>query len=127
MRYTKLPIILVALCLGVAVTPAQQSAARGPAASAAPGHTVSADAFSGSWDYNATLSVDAATGKPEQAPRSAAQRPVTSESGAASTGGSNRSGRGGFGGNETQRAMYSLMIDERRVLIRDLLEVPNGS
>ena len=69
------------------------------------------ESLSGLWDYNADLSVDAATGRPEQAPRSAAARPVGSAApaqapaaprppaagGGAPTGGSGSSGGSGTG------------------------------
>jgi hypothetical protein len=58
--------------------------------------------LSGVWDYNAELSVDAATGRPEQAPRSAAARPVTSSAGTQAprppAAGGGASGAGGSSG-----------------------------
>jgi hypothetical protein len=68
--------------------------------------------LSGVWDYNAELSVDAATGRPEQAPRSAAARqvappantqavrpPATGGGGGTNSGGSNSGGASGSGGS----------------------------
>ena len=104
--------------------------------------------LSGLWDYNAELSVDAATGRPEQAPRSAAGRPLASSSNTTTaprppvTGGANGAGApagssggaaggGGVpngGGNatfdEARRTMALILAAERRTLLRDLLEVP---
>jgi hypothetical protein len=40
----------------------------------APPDAAGPEKFNGTWDYNAQLSVNAATGRPEQAPRSATQR-----------------------------------------------------
>jgi hypothetical protein len=86
---------------------------------------MSAELFSGSWDYNAALSVDAATGRPEQAPRSAAQRPASADTAAAPTSTVRSPGQASRNpGGDAQRAMVALMVAERRVLVRDLLEVP---
>ena len=80
-------------------------------------------AMNGVWDYNDDFSVDAATGRPEQAPLSATQR----GRGAASGGrpGPGPAGGGGGGVNdEFERRALAMMIAERRSLVRDLLEVP---
>jgi hypothetical protein len=100
------------------------------------------DGLSGVWDYNAELSVDAATGRPEQAPRSAAARqvapaastpalrpPATGGGGGpagTNAGGTNAGGGGAVGStyDEARRAMAILLAAERRTLLRDLLEVP---
>ncbi len=92
------------------------------------------DGFSGSWDYNHELSVDAATGRPEQAPRSAVPRSLGTAAAtpAGGSGGGGRSGGGpGVGDgpmrndfDEARRAMAAIIAAERRTLIRDLLEVP---
>lgn len=93
------------------------------------------DTFSGSWDYNPELSVDAATGRPEQAPRSAVPRSLSTAAAApAARGGGAGGGRAGGSGvgegqmrsdfDEARRAMAAIIAAERRTLIRDLLEVP---
>jgi len=126
--------------------------------SASPTRTVSSAApqpsilegLSGLWDYNAELSVDAATGRPEQAPRSAAARqaappastpavrppatgggtPAAPNPAGTSGGGTNAGGNGGGNGggvatfDEARRQMAILLAAERRTLLRDLLEVP---
>ncbi len=120
---------------------------QGPAATNAPPRPISPDVITGTWDYNDALSIDAATGRPERAPRSATQRTL----GAAGTGGrggsaggsggsagaSGAGGRAGAAGNgapgeagardtfdEARRAMAAVMAAERRTYVRDLLEVP---
>lgn len=81
------------------------------------------------WDYNDVLSVDAATGRPEQAAPGATQRPVPRDAGNAPRGSAPGGGRegGGVGGGlagDPRRAMSALLAAERRTLVRDLLEVP---
>lgn len=82
--------------------------------------------FAGMWDYNADESLNAATGKPEQAPRSATQR----GRGAATAGrtGTGRSGGdGGFGGGQGRAPDIGPtpeMLRASRDLMRDLLEIP---
>jgi hypothetical protein len=101
------------------------------------------DAFSGVWDYNDELSVDAATGRPERAPRSATQRAAGASAasgggrstGAGTGGGGSRPAGTGSGGaeggggtrdnfDEARRAMAAVIAAERRTYVRDLLEVP---
>jgi hypothetical protein len=108
------------------------------------------EGLSGVWDYNAELSVDAATGRPEQAPRSAAARqatppastqgvrppatgggaPAGTSAGGTSSGGTGSGGATGGAApvgatfDEARRQMALLLAAERRTLLRDLLEVP---
>jgi len=146
--------VVLTLCLiggSVSASGQQQPSGSSPrtVSSAAPQPSV-LEGLSGVWDYNAELSVDAATGRPEQAPRSAASRQVTppastqgvrppATGGGApagtSAGGTNNGGTGSGGGNgggapvgatfdEARRQMALLLAAERRTLLRDLLEVP---
>jgi len=147
--------VVLTLCLtGGSVFAVDQQQPSGPSprtvSSAAPEPSV-LDGLSGLWDYNAELSVDAATGRPEQAPRSAAARqvappastqavrpPVTggatpaapnpagTTAGGTNPGGNGSGGNGGGGASfdEARRAMAILLAAERRTLLRDLLEVP---
>lgn len=108
--------------------------AAGPSAAAAPPKPMTAEALSGAWDYNEQLSVDAATGRPERAPRSATQRTLPRDLGSpppsgARPGGGSRTGLPGGAGtqdglDEARRAMTAVLAAERRTLIRDLLEIP---
>lgn len=143
--------VVLTLCLtGGSVFAVDQQQPSGPSprtvSSAAPQPSV-LEGLSGLWDYNAELSVDAATGRPEQAPRSAAARQVAPPSSTApvrppATGGGTpaapnpsgtsaggTTGSGGNGGgmatyDEARRQMAILLAAERRTLLRDLLEVP---
>ena len=114
------------------------TATNGPTTTLA-GKPISPDAISGVWDYNDALSVDAATGRPERAPRSATQRaigaPAPGTGGGAQTrtggGGPSAGGGGGGGGrgpgdsfDDARRAMAAVIAAERRTYVRDLLEVP---
>ena len=74
--------------------------------------------LAGVWDYNNRVSVDAATGRPEQAPASATQQPP-------GTGGFSGSRAGASGGTteDFDRAVLAMMVAERRAIVRDLLEV----
>lgn len=155
MRLTAPVSVALTVCLTAAGLHAlgQQQQPSGPSPrtiSTAPPEALVLQKLSGVWDYNAELSVDAATGRPEQAPRSAAARqvappantqavrpPATGGGGGTSTGGSNSgaSGSGGSGGgnyggsgvgstfDDARRAMAILLAAERRTLLRDLLEV----
>ena len=134
MKRLVLRIVIVALAVTGSTVLAQQAAGPSLAAPALP------EAFSGFWDYNHELSVDAATGRPEQAPRSAAQRSLGNAAAPPAqprtTGGAGRSGGTGNGGqgggdvqprsefDEARRAMAAIIAAERRTLVRDLLEVP---
>ena len=89
--------------------------------------------FVGQWSYNAAESVNAATGRPERAPRSATQRgaataPTGGRGGASSSGGdagtAEGGGRGRRGGGGT--FMTPEMMRETRNLTRDLLEIPEA-
>jgi hypothetical protein len=128
-----LRIVIVALAATGPAVLAQQAA--GP--SLVSFSSTLPDGFSGFWDYNHELSVDAATGRPEQAPRSAAQRslgtaaaqPAGPRSGGAGGGRSGGTGGSGEGQprndfDEARRAMAAIIAAERRTLVRDLLEVP---
>jgi hypothetical protein len=115
----------IAVALGVTVTARQAPA---PAA-AAPVPSRPNPAMNGVWDYNDALSVDAATGRPEQAPLSATQRPrrgTAATTGNATTGttsGPAANPRAGSVDDFERNAMLAF-ISERRALFRDLLEVP---
>jgi hypothetical protein len=140
MRLTPPASVVLTLCLGSSVFAVDQQQPSGPSprvvSSAAPQPSV-LEGLSGLWDYNAELSVDAATGRPEQAPRSAAARQVAPPASTPAvrppaTGGGtpaapNPSGTSGGGVatfDEARRQMAILLAAERRTLLRDLLEVP---
>jgi len=106
------------------------------ASSIAPGQ----DHFGGLWDYNADNSVDAATGRKEQGPRSATQRrggvPGTAPrpapnpnnpfaGGGYGGGGYGTGGFGGYGGG-AMPGMGLVYINPLRDLVRDLMEVPEA-
>lgn len=147
MHRTTLPSVVFVVAFAGSLLAQQQqqqpqpAVARTMTVAAAP---MSADALTGVWDYNAELSVDAATGRPEQAPRSAAARPVAPAGGGGTTagrtgggaprpptdpaGGTGGSGGGGGGArdgiDDARRAMAAVIAAERRTLLRDLLEIP---
>jgi len=118
---------IVLACAAPAAAAVRQGPA--PAPPSAPEIEVSSHApaeFAGVWDYNADESLNAATGKPEQAPLSATQR----GRGAASSGraGAGRSG-GGFGGGQGRAPDIGPtpeMLRASRDLMRDLLEIPES-
>lgn len=145
---------LAILTLGSPVMGQQQRVAdrqSGPSLAVA-ARPATPDAFSGVWDYNDDLSVDAATGRPERAPRSATQRAIAPSSGSGggrptgagagpgagpstgtSTGGTRPTGNGSGGVegagardnfDDARRAMAAIIAAERRTYVRDLLEVP---
>lgn len=148
MRFTAPASVALTLCLTGANLHAegQQQPSGSPprTISTAPPEPSVLKGLSGYWDYNPELSVDAATGRPEQAPRSAAARqvapaatpqsvrPPATGGGGTNSGGSGNSGGGGNFGNgavgssfdDARRAMAILLAAERRTLLRDLLEVP---
>lgn len=113
------------------VTPVASADAAGPA------H------FAGTWDYNADESVDAATGRREQGPRSAMAR---RGGGTSSTGprtipgapggpgglgpggyGGGGYGSGGFGGSGGGPDLIGMVyVNPMRELSRDLLEIPES-
>jgi len=139
--------VFAALTLGPAAVAGQQQQQpqreSGPATSVA-ARRISPEVLSGVWDYNDALSVDAATGRPERAPRSATQR-ANQPGGAPPAGGGSGTGPrppgtgsggggGGVGGfeggggsrdgfDEARRAMAAVIAAERRTYVRDLLEV----
>ena len=101
------------------------------------------DHFAGIWDYNADDSVDAATGRKEQGPRSATQRrgglpgaarPAPNPNnpfagGGYGGGGYCTGGFGGYGGGGGGGGMPGLglvYINPLRDLVRDLMEVPEA-
>jgi len=108
-------------------------------AAAEPAEAPSLGRFVGLWDYNEQESVNAANGRPEQAPVSATQRGVPAARGG-------NGGRGGGGGRgQQQRGARGVLgeaianrnrgltvgptamdLAERRDLERDLLEVPEA-
>ena len=154
MSFTAPASVVLTLCLtGGSVFAVDQQQPSGPSprtvSSAAPQPSV-LEGLSGLWDYNAELSVDAATGRPEQAPRSAAARPgcAAGEHTGRSASGDRRRRYTGCTEpernecqrhergrqwrrrerrrryDEARRAMAILLAAERRTLLRDLLEVP---
>jgi hypothetical protein len=135
--------VFAALTLGPAALAGQQQQQAPPQREAGPATSVTArrispEVLSGVWDYNDALSVDAATGRPERAPRSATQR-ANQPGGAPPAGGGSGTGPrpagsggpGGFEGgggsrdgfDEARRAMAAVIAAERRTYVRDLLEV----
>jgi hypothetical protein len=98
----------------------------------------SPEQFSGQWVYNAEESVNAATGRPEQAPRSATQRNPAAPLGAGGAGAG--AGRvpapAPYGTVGTAAAFHRMppgqlgptvaMLQENRSLTRDLMEVPQA-
>lgn len=155
MRLAAPASVVLTLCVtggSVFAVAQQQPSGSSPrtVSSAAPQPSV-LEGLSGVWDYNADLSVDAATGRPEQAPRSAAARqvapaasspavrppatgggaPAGTSAGATNNGGTGSGGGSSGGGgpvgatfDEARRQMALLLAAERRTLLRDLLEVP---
>lgn len=111
---------------------AQQARPNGPTLSIS-ARPMSPDALTGSWDYNDALSVDAATGRPERAPRSATQRALAPPPRPQPAGGGGVPPPGVSGSpdgrvrdtvDEARRAMAAVIAAERRTYVRDLLEVP---
>jgi hypothetical protein len=90
------------------------------------------DQFAGVWDYNAQESVNAATGRPEQSPRSATARTPGARGGAVSRppsavppiNGANAVPNGGIRGDGLSVGLTPDMLQESRDAARDLLEVP---
>ena len=133
------PVMLAAALSAQSAQPGQP--ARSSVTMSITTRNISPDLLSGSWDYNDAVSVDAATGRPERAPRSATQRPGPGAVPPAGGGGGRGSGGGGgagggMGGGErggggfndnfdqARRAMQAVIAAERRTYVRDLLEVP---
>jgi len=119
------------LCLVLFATPGAIAAA-GQTPVPAPEVEVSQHApaeFAGLWDYNADESLNAATGKPEQAPRSATQRGRGAPPAARAGGGGRVGGDGGFGGGQNRAPDIGPtpeMLRASRDLMRDLLEIPES-
>jgi hypothetical protein len=96
----------------------------------------SPELFGGLWDYNAEESVNAATGRPEQAPRSATQPGGTAQRAGGGTvrlpipraggGGGGASGWGESTGRGGGYAPPPQLLRENRDLSRDLLEIPEA-
>jgi hypothetical protein len=112
----------------VLLAPAALHAQRGGASS--PG-TPTVQAFAGVWDYNANESVNAATGRPEQNPRSATVRTPGRRGGGPDAGapGAVRPSFNPGGGVGAEAGGLSIgltpdMMQESRDVTRDLLEVP---
>jgi hypothetical protein len=87
-------------------------------------------AFEGRWRYNAQDSLNVATGRPEQAPRSATQRGGT-RSGPTLPSARRGSDRGGYGGGigvsrQPDIGPTPAMVRASRDLMRDLLEIPES-
>jgi hypothetical protein len=141
--------------LGAAAGHAQQgtpASGSSSAAAAAGGSTVAGpsviERFAGAWDYNPQDSINAATGRPEQNPRSATQRAPAGTGGTGGRGGGvpppPQPGQGGpppqrtpgdpmgpigpdpSGGRTRDPNAFGsnpLVLAERRTLVRDLLEI----
>ena len=109
--------LIACACAALAPTPIE---AQAPAP--AKGSPVPVLAMNGEWDYNDKLSVDAASGRPEQAPLSATGRRSPGSGGVSGTG----AGPGGGSGSadDFERNVLAMFMSERRALVRDLLEVP---
>jgi hypothetical protein len=118
----KLVAAFAMVCTAGAVLAAQQP----PVARVTPAPPAPNMAMAGFWDYNAPLSVDAATGRPEQAPQSATQRPRRGAAASGAGGPAAGPAIGGVGGSmdDFERNAMAVYVAERRALIRDLLEVP---
>jgi hypothetical protein len=133
------------LVLAVGASVALQSAPQTPQEIKPPATpTVSSDApgqefFAGDWDYNSDDSVDAATGRREQGPRSATQRRGLPGSGGVRSGpnpnnpyggggfGGGSGGSGGFGGGGGMMPGFGMVyVNPLRDLRRDLMEVPEA-
>ena len=119
---------VVLACASSLLVSADQTAPtqRPVAAAASAGSSRSVAAISGVWDYNKNLSVDAATGKPEQTPQSATQgrRGGASASSGGGGGGTTPATSGGGSSLDWERRMEAMFIAERRALVGDLMEVP---
>lgn len=106
---------LLIACACAVLTPLQPSA-QTPAP--AKGSTEPLLAMAGVWDYNDKLSVDASSGRPEQAPLSATQGRRNPGVGAGAGSGA------GTSADDFERNVLAMFMSERRALVRDLLEVP---
>jgi hypothetical protein len=83
--------------------------------------------FSGVWDYNATDSINVATGRPEQSPRGATQRTASGRATATSRSGGSGTNPGRIGAlREDGLGPTPAMLREARDMSRDLLEVPEA-
>ncbi|MEO8482636.1 MAG: hypothetical protein ABI634_10530 [Acidobacteriota bacterium] len=130
MRYLLNQVLSIVIALA---TPAAAAVRQNPAPVPVPEVEVSQHApadFAGAWEYNAAESLNAATGKPEQAPRSATQRGrgTASARGGGAAGG-RAGGDGGFGGvpgRSSDIGPTPEMLRASRDLMRDLLEIPES-
>ena len=135
-----LACVLTILCVPAA-SGQTSSSPESPASLESPAPSASAvpvDQFVGIWTYNEEESLNAATGRQERSPRSAAQRnPAGRGAGAGAAGRptpplpSAESGRTSMGpriapGLSGQFGPTVAMIQENRSLTRDLLEVPES-
>lgn len=129
-----LAVVLTVLCVPAASGQTSASfESTGPSAASPP-----VDRFVGLWVYNEDESLNAATGRQERSPRSAAQRtPVGRGAGSGASGRATpalptaESGRASVGprivpGLNGQLGPTVAMIQENRSLTRDLLEVPES-
>ena len=131
-----LSVVLTVLCVP-AIVSSQSDLSPQPASTAV---SPPVDRFVGNWNYNEDESVNAATGRQERSPRSAAQRTVIGRGGEGAGGGAGRatppmpsadSARSSMGpriapGLNGQLGPTVAMIQENRSLTRDLLEVPES-
>ena len=125
-------IACVGLGLAVSLAAAPPGAATQSLGSAAPGAPPRVEQLAGVWDYNAEESVNAATGRPEQDPRTAtaraaaAKRPPPQPLADPPSGASDRTrGSAGPPSDEAVVQAYRGMLTAwSRSAARDLLEVP---
>jgi hypothetical protein len=136
---------LVGCCVVVAAGGRAQQTTATPAVGPSAPASSTAERFAGTWDYNPQDSVNAATGRPEQNPRSATQR----SPGAAPRGGGGGQGTGQGGGQRDPMPVpptrapgdpagdpagyrgrgpgtfgpSPLILAEARTLVRDLFEI----
>ncbi len=145
-------VIVSAVITGLSIAGAAGGRAQQerPASAAAPaevrtlGTEAMAEKFVGFWDYNAQDSVNAATGRPEQNPRSATQRAPGATAPRSGGGGGSSAGGGqppvsstmppprmpvdpmdpnSRGRNPNSFGPSPLVLAEARTLVRDLFEV----
>jgi hypothetical protein len=133
-----LAIAGVAAFAGVAVTAAQQAQQQEPPMPAVERGTLGPEAFNGLWDYNDVDSVNAATGRPEQAPRSATSRSPGSMNpgqvrvrngpgrGGDPGAGYTQSSRVGSRGYRNTPSGTAYLVRKAEDFLRDLLEVPES-
>jgi hypothetical protein len=146
MRAALLSGVASVVATGVVQVEARQQPPAPPSPPPSSGVPHPPEQFVGLWTYNADESINAATGRPEQSPRSATQRTPAGRTGGA---GANAGGQGSpgvasagggfspFGGGDAGggRSRGSgagdlgptvAMIQENRSIRRDLMEVPES-